>query len=96
MDKIKIATECGACNGTGLYQGCAEKKGYPVVCVQCDGSGGFVLTLKPYQGRRTKRGVKGVGYNSTGTILTAQATTDYLTYSEFKEHVPELLEGVDY
>jgi len=36
---IEYTVKCGACDGTGIYVGFAEKDGIGVVCHRCDGKG---------------------------------------------------------
>lgn len=85
MSGVKV--ECGACGATGLYQGFAEEKGYPVICVRCNGSGAR-MSGKLFTGRKKMPGVKGVRVNSSGTILSA-GSKDTMTYEQFERECPE-------
>ena len=72
METVK--TECYACDGTGLYIGCAEPKGTAVVCVECEGSGCFEFPFKPFTRRKGRRG-----------ILTVSQSQRSITYKEFQQ-----------
>ena len=85
MSDFKV--ECGACGGTGLYQGFMEERGYPVVCVRCNGSGAGNGS-KPYTGRKEKSGVKGVRINPTGMIMSG-GSRQTMSYDAFKRKYPE-------
>jgi hypothetical protein len=91
MAKVTITVECPSCRGTGLYEGFAERKGEPVVCLNCDGSGAVKLSYTPFTGRKQKRGVKVVRFSRGGFLLTGVGGVDgsEMTYKEFLEKVPE-------
>jgi DnaJ-class molecular chaperone len=59
MKKI-IMVECTSCGGTGLYEGCLEEQGYPVVCTDCNGMGFQSLTFNTFTKRKIDNTVKGV------------------------------------
>lgn len=40
---IEIEEECSYCNGTGLFNGMAERDGFAVVCNQCKGTGKYIF-----------------------------------------------------
>ena len=83
-----MLVECGSCGGTGLYQGFAEEKGYPVICVSCKGKGAGTGS-KPYTGRKLKDGVLGVRANGTGAFFTApRHGSPSMSYQEFQERYP--------
>lgn len=68
--KVTVLAECESCNGTGLYEGMCEKKGEPVVCLNCDGTGAVNLSYKPFERRKGKRGVKWVRQSRGSLIVT--------------------------
>lgn len=57
-----IEIQCRDCKGTGLYDGFMERKGYPVICSRCDGSGKEVLNVVKFTDRKTldPKKIKGV------------------------------------
>lgn len=72
-----IETECGDCDGTGLYIGCAEPQGTAVICCECEGSGCFEFCFKPFTRRKGRRGIK--------TIVERLGSSKTMTYKEFKQ-----------
>lgn len=80
--------ECGACQGTGLYQGFMERKAEAVVCISCGGSGHRSNGSRTFTGRKPKPGVTSVRTGS-GLILDNPAKASWLTYSEFARRFPE-------
>lgn len=50
--KIGADAQCGACEGTGLYVGMAERDGTAVVCYRCHGTGQVLVEWIPFQGRQ--------------------------------------------
>lgn len=65
---MTVHTECGSCDGTGLYRGFAEPKGTAVVCIECGGSGCKEMTYKPFTTRKYCEGVRTVS-RSRGTLI---------------------------
>ena len=94
MKEVVIA-QCGACGGTGLYEGMCEKEGEPVICLNCNGSGGVKLSYTPYTGRKGKRGVKCVRFSRGSFIATGVGGVGgtEMSYDEFQKKVPELKIG---
>ena len=86
-----IQAECGSCGGTGLYEGFAEKKGEPVICLECKGTGAVSLKYKEYTGRKKMYGIKSVSMSRGAFIATGvgarPGTT--MTYAEFQQKIPE-------
>lgn len=65
-----------------------------VVCITCRGTGCNVLNLKPFEGRKKKRGVKKFRFGS-GTILNSPSSPsgrdyEWFPYKEFLKKVPEM------
>ncbi len=55
-----VDIQCRECGGSGLYDGCFELKGHPIVCGRCNGSGCEKLSYTPFVSRKKKRGIKAV------------------------------------
>ena len=91
MAKMKVQAQCGSCGGTGLYEGFAERKGEPVVCMNCGGTGAVTVTYEPYTGRKHKNGVKSVSISRGSFLATGVGAREgtAMTYDEFKRKVPE-------
>ena len=89
--KIKVIAQCESCGGTGLYEGMCEKKGEPVVCMLCEGTGAQTLYYEPFTGRKNKRDIRCVRVSRGNFIATGvggQKGTE-ITYEEFKnKYVP--------
>ena len=86
-----VLAECDSCGGTGLYEGMCERKGEPVVCLSCNGTGCNTIHFKPFERRRGKRGVKVVRVSRGGFIATGVGgiPSTEMTYQEFlTKHVP--------
>lgn len=81
----KVNVECSSCGGTGLYSGMCEREGTAVVCLTCDGSGCEVISYKPFEGRKRKRGIRSIS-QSRGTFIATGvgATGTPMTYAEFE------------
>ncbi len=62
MSQLKIERQCKSCDGSGLYEGMAEKSGAAIVCHTCRGTGKEVISIDntPFTGRKDKRGIKRV------------------------------------
>ena len=88
--KEKVVAQCESCSGTGLYQGMCEKEGEPVICMNCNGTGGVVLNYTPYTGRKGKRGIKCVRFSRGSFILSCGGVSGTeMSYEEFQRNVPE-------
>lgn len=79
MDKVTVRAVCERCDGTGLYQGFAEKDGCAVVCASCNGTGCTDVTYEPFLDRKLfhegeiKRVFKdNCGYGHSATDVTTQ------------------------
>jgi len=49
---------CKSCDGTGLYQGLAERKNEAVVCIDCIGKGWTLFQFEPFEYRKKKPGIE--------------------------------------
>jgi len=82
----KAEAECGACGGTGLYNGMCEPEGVAVVCLRCRGTGCEVITWTAFEGRKPSRGIKTVQRSRGSFIGTGVGPVGKsITYKEFKE-----------
>lgn len=85
--ELVVQAECGACGGTGLYQGLAEahRAGVAVVCRACNGTGARDLRYVPFTARKPRPGVTAV-YRSAGTLIVGPIgpTGAPITYAEFQ------------
>lgn len=91
MSKRSIIAQCESCRGTGLYEGFAERKGEPVICLSCSGTGAVLVRFTPYTGRKRKEGVKSV-HVSRGMFIGTGVGRDgspAMTYEQFLEKIPE-------
>lgn len=77
IDMETFKAECDACDGSGLYVGCAEPKGTAVICYECDGTGCLKISFKPFIKRKGRRGIKRI-------IKHADPTGWCVTYREFQ------------
>lgn len=70
--RIEHTEECRSCNGTGLFQGMAERDGFAVICHKCDGTGAFkfVHEYQPFEKRKPKKGVLRVLQVNPGICLS--------------------------
>lgn len=68
----KITIQCSACNGTGLYKGCAERDGAAVVCYRCNGAGKTEFSYEEFTGRKERKDVKRVYDGSHGYVISDQ------------------------
>ena len=83
---ICIKAECIDCDGTGLYEGFCERKGHPVICTTCAGTGCQNLYYTPFVKRKVKKGVKGVSLSQGRFIVTGVgATGEEISYPDFIE-----------
>jgi hypothetical protein len=79
-----VKAVCGSCGGTGLYEGLFEKKGEPVICLTCDGTGCQDFEYEPFLTRKKMRGVKAVHFSRGTFIATGVGKTGkQMTYKEF-------------
>jgi len=85
---LKIQTECGPCDGTGLYCGFAEPEGTAVVCHGCGGTGATTLSYRPYTGRRRRRGVKKV-MSDGGLWMVRTGDEKTIDIKDFYDKLPE-------
>jgi len=93
METIKLKIECQSCNGTGVFQGMAEKSGASVVCHTCKGTGceDYRFTYTPFTKRKEKEGVKRVFITGYGYCVgTKPITLDNGIFVDFSK------EGVSY
>lgn len=74
---IEIKIECCGCYGTGLYEGCFEQKGYPVICRTCHGTGCEIIHVTPFKKRRMRKNIEGV--------VVEKYPDKTITYKEFLE-----------
>lgn len=86
----EIQTQCPSCDGGGLYQGFAERKGEAVVCLSCKGSGATTISYTPYTGRKQTRNVNIVRVSRGSFIGTGVGGVNgtEMTYEEFQQKVP--------
>jgi len=92
--KESVIAQCESCGGTGLYQGMCEKAGEPVVCLNCNGSGGVKLSYTPYTGRKEKWGVHWVRQSRGTSVLNCGgAGGTEMSYDQFQKAFPELKMG---
>lgn len=66
---VKIHEHCGACDGTGLYVGRAERDGAAVVCSRCGGTGGVHRELRVFTGRVLRPNIRRVYQRGTGFVV---------------------------
>jgi len=84
--KKTVYAVCGDCCGTGLYEGMCERKGEPVVCLRCEGTGCEVVSYTPFVSRRVIRGVKRVFLPGGRFIATGAGPQGKgMTYAEFQK-----------
>jgi hypothetical protein len=79
-----VEAECGACRGTGIYQGFAEPKGVGIICLNCGGEGKKIITYTPFAGRKGRNDIR-VVRRSAGSFLATgvDPTGGSVTYEEF-------------
>lgn len=80
---IMVRARCDTCNGSGVYQGFAEKKGEAVVCEACEGEGCHTITYTPFAGRTTVKGVEKVYWSAGTSLLGCGPIGNPVTYREF-------------
>ena len=74
---VNFTKECGACKGTGLYVGMAERDGAAVICTRCDGTGRVVhqASYPKFKGRKKRDDVRRVYHTAGGYGITTQDIT---------------------
>lgn len=93
---IEFDEQCGACGGTGLYVGLAERDGSAVVCHECRGTGchHFWRQYKEFSGRRTRPGVVRVMRSNPGIVMGKGGDRRY-SLSDFGGITHEAWERLD-
>lgn len=81
---ITVKATCDECEGSGVYQGFAEKKGEAVVCEACDGEGCYSITYTPFKGRTKVEGVDKVYWSAGSTLGACGPIGNPVTYKEFR------------
>ena len=71
MPTFKVKEVCQHCDGTGLYQGMAERDGAAVVCYLCNGTGccEFEHTYEEFKDRKIAKDVKRVYKTNPGICI---------------------------
>jgi len=96
MRKITVRAVCHVCNGTGLYQGMAERDGCAVICTSCNplGSGGYPITYEQFVERKKlpKNKIKRVFKNSCGYVHSSK-DTEGIAFSQSGCTYEEWLDG---
>jgi hypothetical protein len=64
--------QCGACQGTGLYVGMAERDGTAVVCHTCKGTGKTIIRWTAFTGRKRQEGVTHVLEANPGICVSTK------------------------
>jgi len=91
--RFEVDAQCGACDGTGLYVGMAERDGAAVVCHSCKGTGKVrrVFEWKDFTERKPRAGVLWVIERNPGISVGADkdgefALSDFggMSYSEWR------------
>jgi len=77
MKEIKLKIECQSCQGTGVYQGMAERDGAAVICHTCKGTGcqDYTFRYNDFEGRIKKRGVERVYLSGYGYCISPKPIT---------------------
>lgn len=88
MKNLVVQGECESCRGTGLYQGFMEAKNEAVVCINCTGTGMVEVEMKPFTGRKKRRGITKIRFGS-GLILDNPRKATWMTYVEFEKAIRE-------
>jgi hypothetical protein len=69
---IEIKRECPRCQGTGVFQGMAERDGFAVICHACDGNGWNMFSLDyndPPEERKKRYDIHTVVEHNPGICL---------------------------
>ena len=93
MKTFKVEAVCKSCDGTGLYQGMAERDGAAVICTRCDGTGCATIEIdyEVFKERKMTDKVKRVYKDGSGYCISSEdVTTEDGELFEFSK------EGVSY
>lgn len=83
-DKVTVMSQCGACGGTGIYQGLDEPDGVGVVCLNCHGTGCKKLSYIPFTERKRHDGISSVSLSRGSFMLTGTGPTgNSISYEDF-------------
>ena len=88
MTRQAVDAECGACKGTGLYQGFMERADEAVICVNCRGSCKVTINFNPFTGRKKRKGVEKIR-GGTGLIIDQPTKGSWMSYADFEVLVPK-------
>jgi len=81
--KHEVKAQCGSCAGTGIYHGFAEPPGVGVVCLNCDGTGCYVIQFTPFEERKRRKDIKTVQLSRGSFIGTGVGPAGKsITYEE--------------
>lgn len=80
---MNVTAECDQCAGTGLYSGCAERRGTAVECLGCGGTGKMIIEYKPFTGRKPRSDIQIVRRSRGTSILPCGPTGSGVTYAEW-------------
>jgi len=71
MHKLEVDAKCHACDGSGVYDGMAEREGFGVQCSRCKGDGHYIhlFTFEEFEGKKKLEGVKRVVEHNPGIVL---------------------------
>ena len=81
METIK--TECGSCQGTGVFCGMAEPKGVGVVCLNCKGTGCREIKYTPFTGRKRRDDVSQVSLSRGSLLWSCGPCGKSVSYADF-------------
>ena len=85
--RIEVFGQCGACNGTGIYVGMAERGGVGVHCHSCNGSGmaKYVLEWTPFKCRRERDDVTTVVECNPGICISPEIPIGGVSFEEWQK-----------
>jgi hypothetical protein len=85
VDRLKqqVKSQCAACGGTGIYHGFAEPRGVGVVCIQCDGTGCYIIEYEPFTERKRRNDITTVQLSRGSTILSCGPSGNSVSYNDF-------------